>query len=137
MRLSANQLRLPLSGLMCLLLAGCSGRGGEGSKISGRILRDGQPLQLSDKGVLVVTFQSLAPDGQTGDYAQSAETNGKTGAYTVTMKPGTYRVAVEQMDPYPDVDKLKQAYTINSSPIAVVITGPQHGLDIELSRQAE
>jgi hypothetical protein len=51
------------------------------------------------------------------------------------IRPGRYRVSVQQLDPYPNVDRLKNQFGDTNSPIVVDVTAGQN-IDIDLARYA-
>jgi len=101
-----STLRIPAlaSALVIALvtLAGC-----EGARIpaKGKVLANGNPLKLSDKGVLTVTFYAEDDKEATNPFPTIVDQ--KEGTFTVSGKeqrglpPGKYRIAVTAVDPYP------------------------------------
>src|SRR5437879_10900 len=75
-------------------------------RVTGKVTRGGEPLKWdSDAGVLEVVFAPM--DRKADRNLYHAQTDRKTGAYTVRAIPaGTYRVSIQQMDPYPTFDLL-------------------------------
>jgi len=84
------------------------------SKAQGKLVQNGQPLTVSDKGVITLRF--FAEDDKENAKPYPANTK-PDGTFTVTgldgqgIPPGKYRVSVEAQDPYPGHDKLKAKYT--------------------------
>jgi hypothetical protein len=103
-------------------------------KISGSITRDGKPLEWkSDEGVLDVKFVPLDRDRDKNVYR--AETDRNTGAYTIAGIPsGSYRVSIQQMDPYPTHDLLGFALSMAESTIIHDVTKEGEVIDIDLPR---
>lgn len=119
--------------LACLLMvSGCGGSSGE-AQISGKVTQNGQPLEVSDQGEIVMVFYELA-NGQVGERSYLA-TAQRSGTYQAALPPGEYRVGVQLMDPYVEhVDKLRGAYGQMKSPVTVQITEESTTVDIELNR---
>lgn len=91
---------------------GCSSGGGGASttpiRVTGVVSRHGTPLTVGPNGRLIVTFIGEADRGQACFVADADEGKGK---FIITeLRPGKYKVAVEQFDPYPK-DLLKGAYS--------------------------
>jgi hypothetical protein len=116
---------------IAFLAAGCAKPKYE---ISGNITRDGKPLEWkSDEGVLDVKFVPLDRDRDKNVYR--AETDRKAGAYTIAgIPPGSYRVSIQQMDPYPTHDLLGFALSMAESTIIHDVTKEGEVIDIDLPR---
>jgi hypothetical protein len=101
-------------------------------QVSGKITRDGKALEWkSDAGVLDVKFVPL--DRQADDNVYRAETDRETGAYTIPKIPaGSYRVSIQQMDPFPTHDLLGFALSMAESPIIREVTMNDDVIDIDL-----
>lgn len=56
-----------------------------------------------------------------------------SGHFEAEVPAGDYRIAVQQLDPYPNVDKLKGQFDQNKTPIKQSIKGGDT-LDIDLSQ---
>jgi hypothetical protein len=117
----------------CLTAGGC----GSGASVTGKITNGGEPLQVSDKGHIVVTFSKEVADAAQGDgFGADLQPDGtfrvvgKTGG---GIPPGKYRISVQQFDPYPTTDKLKGKFAPGKSPIVRDITGTTT-LNIDLSK---
>ena len=102
--------------------------------ISGTITKGGQPLQWkSDSGVLAVLFVPLDRDKDQNVY-RAMQTDSKTGAYAITGIPaGSYRVSIQQMDPYPTHDLLGFALGLQNSPILRDVKYNNDVIDIDLA----
>ena len=78
-------------------------------KPKGKVVKDGQPLKLGPKGMLIVKLyadsdaEGAAPFGTDAKPDGTFEVIGKT---REGVPPGKYRVAVEIIDPYPGKDQL-------------------------------
>jgi hypothetical protein len=92
-----------LSGLCLILLLSVVGCGPSKSRKTGKIVRGGEPIQLSDKGVFIISF--YAEDDTKGANPIAASPK-KDGTFEVVgtdgkgIAPGKYLVAVQAMDPY-------------------------------------
>ncbi len=132
-----RRLAILLSGLS---LAGCGGSGEEVVPARGRVLLNGEPLQVRGRdvglGSVKVEFYRLgeegapsdAPEGMVVDERGYFELPGRDGR---GIPPGKYRVAVYQYDPHPE-DKLGGRFGKDNSPIVVEVSGKED-LAIELS----
>jgi hypothetical protein len=104
-----------------IVLAGC---GNKMRPVSGRVLNNGQPLKVSSNGVVRVSF--ALPQNPDGSYVGEARPDG---TFTIIgpggdgVPIGSYRVGVEQIDPYPKKDLLKGVYSGERSPIVVTFDG--------------
>lgn len=98
--------------------------------ITGSVTNDGQALQVSDNGDIQIEF---IQDGTGQSYLASVQ---KDGTYELTAPPGEYRVSVKQLDPYPNVDKLKGKFSQQKTPIKKTLAGTET-VDIELSDYAK
>lgn len=98
--------------------------------ITGTVTNDGQALQVSDNGDIQIEF---VQDGTGQSYLASVQ---KDGTYELQAPPGDYRVAVKQLDPYPNVDKLKGKFSQQETPIKKTLAGSET-IDIELSDYAK
>ena len=92
-------------------------------QVTGVITRDGKPLKWkSDKHVLQIIFVPKKCTRQSGIYR--CEGDPKTGEYVLPEIPaGTYRVSIQQLDPYPTHDLLQQAYWLRNSPLFYDVSG--------------
>jgi hypothetical protein len=109
------------------VLAGCS----SGYKVTGKLQNNGAPVTVSEKGMVMMSFQPAEKAGTV--YPVTVE---KDGSFVVGNGPdgtgptrGKYRVAVEILDPYkddkgqPGKDKLGGKFTSSNSPIYKEVTG--------------
>jgi hypothetical protein len=110
-------------GLMTLLSLqpGCNRQ--SSVNVTGVVARSGQPLAVSPTGVLQIT---LKPDG--GDNEQftpkTAECDKATGRFEIRdVRPGKYKIGVQQFDPSPQVDKLNGAFLPDRSKIVRDLDG--------------
>jgi hypothetical protein len=108
--------------LALCLLSGCGGK----SKVSGKVVKGGQPFTLSDKGVFVISF--VAENDKEGAKPYATETK-PDGTFVIVgrdgkgIAAGKYKVSVEAFDPYGgpnSTDKLGGKYTkANAIPVEV------------------
>ncbi|MCI0459463.1 MAG: hypothetical protein L0Z62_21140 [Gemmataceae bacterium] len=102
----STSLCLLVVGFACLLASGC---GSAGVKANGKLLLDGKPLTVSDKGVIQMAL--YAEDDPKGTKAEAVDVQ-NDGTFVIMGKKregvpsGKYRVAVQVFDPYPGDDKL-------------------------------
>ncbi len=117
--------------LLCLflmsMLMGCGGAPVEKTySVSGTITDNGDPLQVAGAdigvGMVQVLFYLQKPDGTQAEEWESAKVDA-AGKFTLLgkdgrgIKPGKYRIAVRQWDPYPQTDKLGGMFDEKNSPI--------------------
>jgi hypothetical protein len=105
---------------LVLTAAGCGSR----RKIyQGKLVQNGQPVVVSDKGVIIITFY----EEKDKDKARPLPTDTKPdGSFTVYgrerkgIAPGRYVVAVEVKDPYIDgADKFEGKFAPDKTPLTV------------------
>jgi hypothetical protein len=115
---------------MLLLPLGCKRQANV--TVKGTVVKGGQPLKVSPTGVLQIT---LKPDlGETEQFTpKTAECDRTTGSFEIPdVRPGKYKVGVQQFDPSPQVDKLSGAFLPDKSKIVREIDG-KHPLTIDLA----
>jgi hypothetical protein len=91
--------------------------------VTGTVLRNGQPLKLSPTGVLQVT---LKPDVGEGEQftPKTTECDRATGKFEIhDVRPGKYKIGVQQFDPNPQVDKLNGGFLPDKGKIVREIDG--------------
>ncbi len=109
-----------------LILAGvmaCVGCGGEELvTVTGSVSKGGQVLKTGPTGYVQVT---LMPDvGADESYTSRIGECDKEGKFTITeVKPGKYKVGVEQFDPTPQTDKLNSVFAAQNGKIVRVLDG--------------
>ena len=119
-----------LCGLGCFtmlsLLTGCGGGGG--FKPKGTVTFDGQPLGLSEKGMVVM---HLIKESDTAGADQITVNTQPDGSFEVVGRdnhgivPGKYRVAIQVFDPYSPSssnDLLKGEYQVSNSKLVIDVT---------------
>jgi hypothetical protein len=114
---------VPLILFVCVA-SGCGTRGY--SRVTGKVVENGKPVTVSEKGVIQV---ALVPEG--GDNTSGFGTTVKSdGTFVVNKRAdgnfpsaGKYRVGVQVYDPYPGDDKYAGKFIAAKSPIIVEIKG--------------
>jgi hypothetical protein len=113
--------RLVLLGISALLvLAGCNRE--SAVTVTGKVLKNGQPLAVGPTGNVQVT---IVPDVPPDEHytSQIAECD-REGNFTIPeVKPGRYKIGVEQFDPNPQTDKLNGAFTAAGGKIVRELDG--------------
>jgi hypothetical protein len=136
-----NTWRYACLALPLLFMAGCS-KGERVVQVKGRVTNAGQPLHVAGRDVglgrVQVEFVRLSEDGHLVGNREGAiaDEDGRFQVYGRDghgISPGTYRIAVRQWDPYPQLDKLDGRFTVDSSPITREVTGAEDVL-IDVSR---
>lgn len=117
--------------LFALVLLTCVGCSETPSIVSGTVTKDGQPLQVSEQGDIQIHFIQEENGQMTGQTFMSSLDS--SGHFEAEVPEGDYRIAVQQLDPYPNVDKLKGKFDQNKTPIKQSIKGGDT-LDIDLSQ---
>jgi hypothetical protein len=132
--------RAVLPGLaVCLAAFGCA-PGPPAYKVTGKILKGGQPLAVTENvGRVEVEFVPVLDDSGEAADPQDVEYDQKSGQFTAVgadrrgLPPGKYRLAVHQYDPYPDNDLLGNRFGADNSPLVYEIKGNQDIPPIELT----
>lgn len=104
--------------------------------VIGTVVKGGQPIAVSGTGVLQIT---LVPDvGAAENYTSKiAECDRTTGKFQILdVKPGKYKIGIEQFDPSPLADKLNGAFRAESGKIVREVDGKKP-LTIDLAKPAE
>jgi hypothetical protein len=115
-----------------LFLSGC---GKQKVNITGQVLRDGKPIELSKTGVVFVTLVSIVEPGKPfTTHPGKAKADGSFEILDIT--PGKYRIAVEVQDPTPMEDRLEGAFSRKNSPIIKDLDG-KTPLTVDLARPTE
>jgi len=119
--------------LVAALTLGATGCGPSYVKPKGKITLDGQPLKISEKGILQVTFYKEDDKEGKNPFATTVDRDGSfevTGEKSKGLPKGKYRIAVEIHDPYKDEktgrmgpDLLKGKYTKEKTPLVKDISG--------------
>jgi len=118
--------------LVCLLAIGC----GDGGRVTvkGKVTKGGQPLKVSEKGMVQLRLVSQGADKAT--HTAKVEPDGSftvKGADGKAIPQGKYKVAVVATDPYPTgKDVLDGKFSEDKTPITRDVTG--QSLDIDLDK---
>jgi hypothetical protein len=121
-------LRLLAALVVALGAAGCAT---PKYRVTGTVTRGGKPLHWEGERVmLLVLFAPL--DRAKHREVYRAESNAQAGTYVIAAIPaGTYRVSLQLMDPYPDHDLLRFAYSLKDSPLVYEVDGDKE-INIDL-----
>jgi hypothetical protein len=91
--------------------------------VTGTVLRNGQSIKLSPTGVLQLTLQPDVGEGEQFT-PKTAECDRETGKFEIhDLRPGKYKIGVQQFDPTPQVDKLNGKMRPENSKIVRDIDG--------------
>jgi len=124
-----------------ILLAGCGSRyvTPVGAKITGKIVKGGQPLQVpgreSGTGYVEVNISPADPAqvGQLPDTSAFTEADGGfLIEYERGLPPGKYKLAVYQRDQGGDSDQLQGKFSKQNTPIKVDIDTSKVGGSVDL-----
>lgn len=127
-----------LVALVAFAFAGCQQNTGPVTvPLQGSLLMNGQPLEVKGREIgLGQVALDFIPVDDTGPAPQTfgvqAGIDGKF-SFPGGIKPGKYKVAVYQWDPYPMVDKLQGAYSKERTPIVREVDG-KSPIDIDLAK---
>ena len=126
-----------LFALLFGLASGCS-HGPTKVDISGRILKDGQPLKIIDPtrgGKVRVTFATDNPKDMES-YASMSANADEQGNFEIKGIPlGKYKVGVQQMID-PRTDQLDGAFSIRNSSIVRDVESSGQSFEIDLGKEA-
>jgi hypothetical protein len=130
-----NSIRVPFSacllGVACaLLVTGC---GEKLVTVKGTVLNNQKPLELGPTGSILVTLIPDVPaDTPHTRYPGYADATGKF-EIAEKVRPGKYKIAVEQNDPLPGDDKLKGKFSVKNTTIVREIVDDKTPLTIDLA----
>jgi hypothetical protein len=127
-----------------LFLSGCSSAPQEKvSAVRGRLTNAGTPLQVAGKeagvGRIEINFHLLNGDGVASEAFESASPD-EQGNYKLRgrdgrgIKPGKYRIAIRQWDPYPGTDKLGGKFSFENSKIVREVGETETTIDLDVSK---
>jgi hypothetical protein len=123
-----------LLGACALLLTGC---GEKLVTVKGTVLQNDKPLVVSNTGsVLVTLVPDVPPDTPHTTYPGRADP--ATGNFQIDepVRPGKYKIAVEQNDPLPGDDKLKGKFSPKNTTIVREVVDEKTHLTIDLAKEA-
>jgi hypothetical protein len=89
---------------------------------NGKIVKGGQPVKVSDKGVIVLNFVPAEGGKEGASYSADTKPDGTfkiIGSDGKGIPPGKYKVAVQLFDPYPSNDLLKGKYAMGKTELTV------------------
>lgn len=130
---SPNSVSTWLLGVACaLLLTGCGERL---VTVKGTVLNNGQPLAIGPTGSVLVTLVPDVPPG-TPFTTYPGRADPATGNFQIDeqVRPGKYKVAVEQNDPLPGDDKLKGKFSPQNTTITREVVDEKTPLTIDLAK---
>ncbi|QDU77969.1 hypothetical protein Pan97_50480 [Bremerella volcania] len=112
----------------------CVGCSEAPSIVKGSVTKGGEALQVSSQGDIQIHFIQEENGKMTGQtYMTSIDPSGH---FEAEVPAGEYRISVQQLDPYPNVDKLKGQFSQAKTPIKQSIKGGDT-IDIDLSTYAK
>jgi hypothetical protein len=121
MRLLPSKFTISFGVLLVCVFLGC--HRSQNVTVSGTVLRNGQPIPLTPTGVLHITLiPDVSPDASYT--SKFAECDRATGTFQIPdVKPGKYKIGVEQFDPTPQNEKLNGAFRADTGKIIREIDG--------------
>jgi hypothetical protein len=100
--------------------------------VTGTVLNNSQPIQVSQTGSVLVTLVPDVPEGS--PYTTYPGRLDATGKFEILeVPPGKYKVAVEQNDPLPGDDKLKGKFSAKNTTIRREVIDEKTPLTIDLA----
>lgn len=99
-----------------LLISGCGGI--KVVKVEGKFSQGGMPIELKKSAVIQIIFYPDSTD-EKNVTSFPADFDRESFTYKIAAIPvGKYKVSVVLLDPYPNNDKLKGAYSSKKSPLS-------------------
>lgn len=115
-------------------LAGGCGSGPAKVNISGTVVKDGNPLKVSKKGVVEVQF--IGESEGERRITKQAEADPETGKFEIKNIPvGKYKISIRQVDPMPATDLLEGAFSRQNSHIFRNVESNDQVIDIDLAKE--
>jgi len=117
--------------LAVCLISGCGGR----KQVKGKIVSGGQPVTVSEKGRIILSFVS---EGGSDTTVYNADTK-NDGTFTIIgpenkgIPPGKYKVQVQALDPYSSsggTDKFGGKYAPGKSTLVVDVGSGELTIDV-------
>jgi hypothetical protein len=110
---------------LSLLVSGCGERL---IKVRGKVVKNGQPFSVSEKGVLQIAFHK-DEGGKTASFGAVPQKDGSfeiLGEGSKGIPAGKYRITIEAIDPYPNgKDLLKGQFSAKNSKLVRDVTGSE------------
>jgi len=121
------------AGLLIACALSLTGCGEKLVTVQGTVLQNQQPLTMSPTGSIQVTLIPDVPPGTPyTTYPGRADATGKF-VIEEKVKPGKYKVAVEQNDPLPGTDKLMGKFSPQNTTIVREVVDEKTPLVIDLA----
>jgi hypothetical protein len=128
--------------LLLTLAAGCGGPRDGAVPVRGTVTNAGQPLAVKGRdvglGYVELHFYRIADDGTMESSPDDAAVD-DLGNFSVRgrdgngLRPGKYKITVRQLDPAPNIDKLKGRFDLKNTRIVREVTGDDE-IHIDVSR---
>jgi len=104
-----------------LLVSGCGGS--KVVKVEGKLSQGGMPIELKKSAVIQIIFYPDSAD-EKNVTSFPADFDRESFTYKIAAVPvGKYKVSVVLLDPYPNNDKLKGAYSSKKTPLSCNLQG--------------
>lgn len=114
-----------------LLVSGCGGS--KVVKVEGKLSQGGMPIELKKSAVIQIIFYPDSAD-EKNVTSFPADFDRESFTYKIAAVPvGKYKVSVVLLDPYPNNDKLKGAYSSKKTPLSCNLQG-NTVFDIDIPR---
>jgi len=107
---------------LCVLAAGCATK----AKVKGKLVKDGQPFTVSDKGVIQMTFYAESDSAKAVPYPVDTKVDGTfevMGKERKGIPAGKYFVVIRAIDPYPGEDLLKGKFAPEKTALTQEVKG--------------
>lgn len=117
-----------------LLVSGCGGS--KVVKVEGKLSQGGMPIELKKSAVIQIVFYPDSAD-EKNVTSFPADFDRESFTYKIAAVPvGKYKVSVVLLDPYPNNDKLKGAYSSKRTPLSCNLQGNTvFDIDITMSKK--
>ena len=105
-------------------------------KVEGKLSQGGMPIELKKSAVIQITFYPDSAD-EKNVTSFPADFDRESFTYKIAAVPvGKYKVSVVLLDPYPNNDKLKGAYSSKKTPLSCNLQGNTvFDIDIPMSKK--
>jgi hypothetical protein len=117
-----------------LLVSGCGDS--KVVKVEGKLSQGGMPIELKKSAVIQIVFYPDSAD-EKNVTSFPADFDRESFTYKIAAVPvGKYKVSVVLLDPYPNNDKLKGAYSSKRTPLSCNLQGNTvFDIDITMSKK--